>query len=97
MQFVSTAVPEPSKGSYIVDLANILDTDTEVEINMAIALLQKNKGKSIYLVTVPSITEPAIQQSFKVIPATSPSRRFLLLVTYYLLLITYSSATKFNF
>ncbi|MDJ0573525.1 MAG: TPM domain-containing protein [Pleurocapsa sp. MO_192.B19] len=63
--------------NYIIDLADILDTDTEAKINSAIAILQEHKNKAIYLVTVPAITEIQTQRNFKIIPATSPSRRFL--------------------
>ena len=70
-------IPQPFEGGYIVDLANILDTDTEAEINKAIATLQQHKNKSIYIVTVSDITQRSTQQNFKIIPTTSPSRRFL--------------------
>ena len=75
----ATDVPQPSNGSYIVDLANILDVDTEAEINKAIATLQQDKNKSIYIVTVPSITEPKpfTSQKFVILSNTSPSRKFL--------------------
>ncbi len=50
---VATDIPEPPKYSYIVELANILDTNAEIEINSAIATLQQHKYKNIYLITVP--------------------------------------------
>lgn len=75
----ATDIPQPSNTdhNYIVDLADILDTNTEAEINNAIAILQEHKNKAIYIVTVPAITEIQTQRNFKIIPATSPSRRFL--------------------
>lgn len=72
-------VPQPFQGSYIVDLANILNTDTEAEINKEIATLQQHKNKSIYIITVASITEPKVPaaQKFIILSDTSPSRKFL--------------------
>ena len=76
---VVTDVPQPTEGSYIVDLANILNPDTEAKINKAIATLQQHKNKSIYIITVPSITEPKPSTSpkFIILSNISPSRKFL--------------------
>lgn len=74
---VATDIPEPPKYSYIVDLADILDTSAEIEINSAIATLQQHKYKNIYLITVPSIEQTSTPKKFKVVPVTPPSRKFL--------------------
>ena len=68
---VAANVPQPSNGSYIVDLAEILDTETEAKINSAIAILQQRKNKSIYIVTIGSITKEATQKNFKIVSAKS--------------------------
>ena len=72
-------VPQPFdlEQNYIIDSANILDKDTETEINKAIAILEKNKNKTIYIITVPSISYKPTQKIFKIVPAVSESRRFL--------------------
>lgn len=70
-------VPTPKTGSYIVDLANLLDTDTEAEINSAIATLEQQKHKTIYVVTVPEVPTSKTKATFKIIPSVSSSRRFL--------------------
>ncbi len=44
-------IPQPldAEQNYIIDLADILDYDAETEINNAIAILQVNKNKIIYI------------------------------------------------
>ena len=71
-------IPEPSgNASYIVDLANILNSDTEAKLNAEIELLHQHKQKSIYLVTVDEIEQRSVRKLYKVVPPVSPSRRFL--------------------
>lgn len=73
-------VPQPSEnGSYIIDLADILDANIEAEINSAIAFLEQHKNKSIYIVTVPSMIKAKVStvQKFVTLTNTSPSRKFL--------------------
>ena len=72
-------VPHPPANSYTVDLANIIDSDTEIELNRAIATLQQHKNKSIYIVTVPAITKAKTSTSkkFRILSNTSASRKFL--------------------
>ena len=71
-------IPEPSgDASYIVDLADILNTDTEAKLNAEIELLHQRQQKSIYLVTVDEVEQKSVPQLYKVVPSVSPSRRFL--------------------
>ena len=69
--------PQESEQNYIVDLVNVLDGDTKTAINNEIAILQKNKNKTIYIVTVPSVSYTTTKKIFKIVPAVSESRRFL--------------------
>ena len=45
-------IPQPPNrlADYIVDLAEILNIDTEAKLNSAIATLEKNKNKTVYIV-----------------------------------------------
>lgn len=70
-------VPEPSDASYIVDLANIIDTDIEVKLNEEIETLSQRKHKSIYVVTVDKIEQKPVQKLYQIVPPVSPTRRFL--------------------
>jgi len=56
---------------------DLLDTATEVEINREIATIEKQKGKTIYVVTVPEVTVAKAKAEFKIVPPISSSRRFL--------------------
>ena len=51
-------IPQPSdiEQNYIIDLGNILDREIETEINNKITILQNNKHKTIYIVTIPVIS-----------------------------------------
>ena len=69
--------PSNVEQNYIVDLADVIDRDTEAEINKAIAILEANKNKTIYIITVPSISYTPAKKLFKIVPAVSESRRFL--------------------
>ena len=69
--------PSNVEQNYIVDLADVIDRDTEAEINKAIAILEANKNKTIYIITVPFISYKPTQKRFKIVPAVSESRRFL--------------------
>jgi len=55
------SVPNPrqTNGTYVTDMANILSSDTEREINRQIAELEAKNGSEIAVVTVPD-TSPSI-------------------------------------
>jgi uncharacterized membrane protein YgcG len=50
-------IPRPPKGTYILDLANIIDPLNEAEINEILVTLEEEKAVPLYVVILPSLRE----------------------------------------